>query len=87
MPDYVPPWELFTADALDHVWIGEFLLPGENARTWTIIDRDGRAVGRVTTPLRTLPLDIGEDYVLGVTRDDLEVESITLWRLGRPGRS
>jgi hypothetical protein len=86
-PESMPPWELFLADAAGDLWIGEFLAPGENARTWTIIDPLGHAVGRVTTPLRTLPVDIGKDYMLGLTRDDLDVESLTLWPLQRPAAS
>jgi hypothetical protein len=84
IPGTMPPWELFLADALGDIWIGEFLAPGEESRTWTIMDPLGHAIGRVTTPLRTLPLDIGPDYILGLTLDELNVESLTLWPLQRP---
>ena len=71
-------------DALGFLWIGEYVLPGETARTYTIVDADGRAVGRVTMPVRTTPLDIGRDYVLGLTPDELDVEQLTVWGLRRP---
>jgi hypothetical protein len=80
----IPPYELFRADALGNLWIGEYLLPGETQRTWTIIGSDGKAIGRLTTPPRTLPLEIGPDYLLGLTRDELDVETLTLWPLTRP---
>ena len=83
-PDELPPYELFRTDALDHVWVGEFERPGADRRNWTIFDPTGRVVGRVTLPTRTLPLEIGTDYLLGRTSDELDVESITLWRLQRP---
>jgi hypothetical protein len=83
-PSSVPPYELFAADALDVLWIGEYLLPGKQRRTWTLADSTGRAIGRVTTPARTVPLDIGPDWLLAVTRDEYDVESVTLWRLHRP---
>ncbi len=35
-------------------------------------------------PVRTAPLDIGRDYLLGLTRDELDVEQLTVWRLRRP---
>jgi hypothetical protein len=38
-------------------------------------------------PLKTFPLDIGPDWILGVTRDELDVESLTVWGLERPGRN
>jgi hypothetical protein len=81
---FVPPYQLFRADALGNLWIGEYLLPGVTQRSWTIVNTEGHAIGRVTTPPRTLPLEIGYDYVLGLTRDELDVESLTLWRLIRP---
>jgi hypothetical protein len=84
VPDVIAPYRVFLADRLDNLWIGETMLPGEESRTWTIIDSEGRAVGRLTMPARTSPLDIGTDYVLAVTTDELDVESLTVWRLDRP---
>lgn len=83
-PERVPPYQTMIVDALGFLWIGEYVLPGERARTYTIVDADGRAVGRVTMPARTAPLDIGREYVLGLTRDELDVERLTVWRLRRP---
>jgi hypothetical protein len=82
-PEMVPPYENFVVDALQQVWIGEYVLPNQTERTYVVIDRDGRALGRLTMPERTLPLDIGADYVLGLTRDELDIEQLTLWRLER----
>ncbi len=86
-PELVPPYEHFAVDAVEHLWIGEYLLPDQVARTYTIVDPEGRATGRLTMPERTLPLDIGTDYVLGLTRDELDVERLTLWRLERGRRA
>jgi hypothetical protein len=80
----VPPYELFRTDALGNLWIGEYLLPRETQRTWIIVSPDGKAIGRLSTPPWTLPLEIGSDYLLGLTRDELDVESLTLWQLTRP---
>ena len=82
-PELVPPYQHFAVDALQHLWIGEYVLPDQTARTYTIVDPEGRATGRLTMPERTLPLDIGADYLLGLTRDELDVERLTLWRLKR----
>jgi len=83
-PTELPPYELFRTDSLDHVWIGEFAPPAALTRHWTIVDAGGRVVGRLTTPERTVPLQIGADYLLGRTLDELDVERLTLWRLQRP---
>lgn len=84
MPDVVPPYDRMAVDALAHVWVGEYPMPGQERRTWVVFDPEGRPVGRVTLPARTIPLDIGDDYLLGRTRDDLDVEHVTLWTLTRP---
>lgn len=84
IPELVPPYQLFRVDAAGNLWVGEYLLPGAAARDYTVIDPEGHVVGRVTMPERTLPTDIGADYVLGVTRDELDVERVTLWHLERP---
>jgi len=83
-PSELPPYELFRTDALDHLWVGEFAPPGQDTRHWTIFDPSGRAVGRITLPERTVPLEIGADYILARTLDELDVERLTLWRLERP---
>lgn len=86
IPQNVPPYEYFLVDALNHLWIGEYLLPAERARTFIVIDSAGNAVGRLTMPERTRPVHIGEDFVLGISLDDLDVERLTLWSLERPAR-
>lgn len=83
-PDRVPPYQIMVVDALGFLWIGEYVLPGERSRTYTVVGGDGRAVGRVNMPVRTTPLEIGRDYILGLTRDELDVERITVWSLRRP---
>ncbi|MFV1987435.1 MAG: hypothetical protein ACC682_09135 [Gemmatimonadota bacterium] len=83
-PDRLPPYQTFIVDALDNLWIGEYVLPGETTRTYTIVGPDGRLTGRLTLPEGTLPLDIGADYLMAVTLDELDVQRLTMWRLTRP---
>jgi hypothetical protein len=35
----------------------------------------------LTTPARFNPMEIGRDYILGVQRDELGVESIRMYRI------
>lgn len=48
---------------------------------FTVFDREGRLLGDVETPQGLTIFDVGDDYVLGVTRDDLDIEQIRLHRL------
>jgi hypothetical protein len=63
-----------------HLWVLGPHRP--NAPTnWSVYDLDGRPLARVTTPARFDLHEIGRDYLLGVGRDDLDVEYIQLYRL------
>jgi len=84
VPERLPAYDALYVDRMDNVWIGEQGLPRDSVQTWTILDREGRAIGRVTTPPHSVPLDIGRDYILAVTRDESDIETLTLWRLVRP---
>jgi hypothetical protein len=44
-------------------------------------DAEGRLVARVRMPESFRPLHIGEDFVLGVERDDLDVEHVRMYRI------
>lgn len=52
---------------------------------WDVFREDGRYLGQITLPTRFTPHEIGEDYILGVTRDELNVEYITMYGLDRGG--
>jgi len=39
---------------------------------------DGALVARATMPQRLTPMEIGTGYLLGVERDELDVESVVL---------
>ena len=80
------PGEIMT-DAVDHLWIREYDLPREEraAPLWTVFDPDGHVLGFVETPAGLMIFEIGEDYILGHSMDELGVESIQVWPLERSG--
>ena len=55
-----------------------------NAR-WLTFAPDGKLVGRFQLPDRMQVMEIGADYLLGLYRDDMEVEYLRLYDLTRPG--
>lgn len=59
-----------------------FLVDPEGAR-WRVLDSDGTLLAEVRTPSGLFPLEIGEGYVLGVSRDTLDVETVSLHELVR----
>ncbi len=50
-------------------------------RRWTVFSRDGVWLGEVEMPARFVVMDIGEDYVAGVMRDELDVEYVHVYAL------
>ena len=81
-----PAFSEVLSDAAGNLWVREYDFPGEPrpAPLWTVFDPGGRVLGFVETPDGLDVLEIGEDYVLGRTEDDLGVESVHVWPLERP---
>lgn len=50
---------------------------------WTVMSPDGRVTASVRTPQDLYVLEVGTDYVLGVVRNELDVESVRLYELTR----
>jgi hypothetical protein len=50
---------------------------------WEVFGADGEWLGAVFTPERFAVMEIGADYVLGVFRDEMDVEHMQLLRLIR----
>ena len=84
---YFPAFESTMADRVNHLWVEEYESPTGNrpARLWTVFDPEGRVLGHVETPRKLEIHQIGEDYILGRTRDELDVEYVQVWPLNRSG--
>ena len=80
-----PAFARVLVDRLDHLWVEEYRLPGETHRLWTVFDPEGRALGLVEMPGSFAVREIGEDYILGTRRDELDIEYVESWSLDRSG--
>ena len=66
------------------LWVREYERPGDDpAQDWLIFDPDGRLAARIELPERLRVFEIGPDYVLGVERDELDVEYVVSYPLLR----
>ncbi len=68
-------------DPADNLWVEEYLTPGATERGWSIYSKDGRAIGRLRAPVNFEILETGLEYVLGVWRDELNVDYVRLYSL------
>lgn len=85
--EHFPAFSTVLADGADHLWVREYDLPqGErSAPLWTVFDPEGRVLGFVETPEGLDIMQIGEDFILGRVKDQLEVEYVQMWPLERGG--
>ncbi len=80
-----PAFASVHVDRLGYLWVREYRLPGERHRLWTVFDPEGRVLGLVEMPGSFSVEEIGEDYILGTRRDELDVEYVESWPLDRSG--
>jgi len=83
LPVAFPPHGRLLADQLDFLWVEDFQRPGFENRVWNIFNPEGALVGRVTLPENFNPAEIGEDYILGVGWDEMNVEYVRSYALTR----
>jgi hypothetical protein len=63
--------------------MAEYVVLDEPPR-WIVFDSDGRWLGAVEVPPNGRVSEIGADYVLGVWRDELDVERVQMFELIKP---
>jgi hypothetical protein len=92
IPTTKPPIAEIRVDANGNVWVRHTWsrwapdsdMHDHLERRWTVFASRGAMLGDVVTPPRFRLSDIGDDYVLGVWRDEVDVERIREYRLIKP---
>lgn len=80
-----PPHGALIADSSDCLWVEDFQRPGFENRAWNVFDPEGALLGRVTLPENFNPMEIGQDYILGMGWDEMNVEYVKMYDLSRGG--
>jgi len=81
IPETQPAYATFTLDAVGDLWVREFTAGEAATWTWTVFDPEGRMLGTVAMPADFRVTQIGDEFVLGLWKDDLEVEHVRLYPL------
>ncbi len=86
-PETLPAFTTIMSDALDHLWVREYDVPGDEItrRLWTVFDPEGRVLGYVEMPQGMVIDEIGADYVLGRRLGELGEVQVAVWPLRRGG--
>jgi hypothetical protein len=85
-PKRHPYWDRALVDKVGNLWIASPKLPN-TPESWSVFDRNGRKIASLTMPARFTAHEVGHDYVLGVAKDEDDVESIRMYSLNRNTRS
>jgi hypothetical protein len=82
-PEFLPAYYGFQLDAVGVLWVEEYRLPGEVGSRWNLFDREGRWLTTIELPARLRVLEIGAEHLLGVWRDELDVEYLRVYGVVR----
>ena len=85
-PETKPAIEALRADRGGRLWVQEPTANSDDLPRWMVYSADGRLLGEARLPQNFNPMDIGDDYVLGVWRDEDNVEFVHVYGLGAPDR-
>jgi hypothetical protein len=77
-------WTLEPPRPRDNTFVTQFNDTSPKAQVWSVFDSSGKWLGPVQTPGNFLVFEIGADYVLGVWRDEFDVEHVRQYALIKP---
>ena len=80
-PPFFPLIDQIHADSEDRLWVRTFQGYGSAQSAWLIVGEDGKTLANAILPRNLQPLEIGPDYLLGLSRDTVGVETVGLYRV------
>ncbi len=85
IPDTMPAYETFIVDDNGSLWVENYTyVSSDEQPSWAVFREDGRYLGDVDTPLGTQVTHIGDDFVLVIWEDELEVQQVRMYELIKP---
>lgn len=85
IPDQMPAFSWLLSDPQGRLWVREYQAPYEDvAQEWSLFDREGAWIGSVSMPNRFDVRAFGETEVLGVWRDELNVQHFQVYGMEVP---
>jgi len=84
VPSMMPAYSDLQVDGEDNLWLLGYEPGVRGSNEWHVFDRMGRLLGKVVTPMGLDVTDIGSDYVLGIYRDEYDVQAVRKYRIIKP---
>jgi hypothetical protein len=85
-PETMPAYADLKVDDLGNFWVQEFEPDESVASRWTVFRSDGQMLGSLLLAADFEVSQVGDDFVLGVWRDEFDVEHIHMYGLIKPER-
>jgi hypothetical protein len=82
-PDVLPHYDALQVDGVGRLWVRDYVVDPEAPTRYVVFAPDGRVVATAELPARFRVEHIADDRVLGVWRDDFDVERVRAYRLSR----
>jgi hypothetical protein len=84
-PGTFPSYSDLETDPDGNLWVEVYRPPGERRTTWRVYHREGQFVAALDVPEGFKVFEVGVDYLLGVGRDDLDVERVLMFGISKEG--
>jgi len=81
--DVKPGFQGLIADESGSLWAIRFSPPWDSPQAALIFGPEGQLLGEVAFPPGLEILEVGKDYVLGISRDEFDVEQVAMYQLNR----
>ncbi len=79
----LPAMQDFLVDLDGFLWVNRYERPGDEDGAWDVFEPTGRYAGKVYLEPDIMVLEIGFDYLLGVVRDEFDVEHPVVYSILR----
>lgn len=80
-PESLPQYDGILIDREGRLWVRDYREDPDGGSTWIVFGPDGGLVATAELPVRFRATAIGDGRVLGVWRDDLDVEQVRVYEL------
>lgn len=85
VPATRPAYGRLLVDAASNLWVSGYAAYPSQPVMWHVFAADGRLLGRVRMPQRFRVFQVGAAWILGVWRDDYDVEYVHVYELRKDG--
>lgn len=83
-PEFLPAYSEMLLDEAGNLWVEDYRIFTDPRSTWTVFDPQGQWLTTVQTPEGLRLSEIGADYVLGLSPDDMGAQRVQLHPLVKP---